>query len=548
MKLLHFFCVFLTVLASTWAEDVATVLGPRGARPVEHGYKADKCATEKNWPFCSDDDWGPKCPSGCRIQGLLDKADHSLLKKIEKIRQLLDQNRAKHRSADQASKQTYDYLKEKLTSNAGNDNSFYDLAEHLRHRIIDIKIKIERQLRILNALKTSIKDQVIEMQRLEVDIDIKLRSCKGSCKGYAEFSVDQASYVALDKQMDQLESQSVPSVETVSTLYVMKSRPLKDVVVDSKYKSGPAEEQKEVFFPEVKTVKLTLETQGSSSSSAATASQVPVCSLWIQQGNGVSQSVRQRDRGRRGRCPDRPEHPLCSDHQWESRCPSGCRLQGLMEQTERQTRGRLRDICERRQRYEDAATVSMVTTKHIYYINRKAIVKTHMSELRYVEFAEGLAMNLTSLRKRSAALLRKLKEQRSHVQKQLEDMYRQEVDVEIKLRSCQGSCNRSIAFHIDHNSYRSLANQMTLFSNTAKHRKSSLLNKDIAKIKLQPVAVGPPPSTDYKTIPMVQKELLTQFEDLEQNHVVLEEVLEETECLGSERERGKGEAGVLECK
>lgn len=66
----------------------------------------------------------------------------------------------------------------------------------------------------------------------QVDIDIKLRSCKGSCKGYAEFSVDQASYVALDKQMDQLESQSVPSVETVSTLYVMKSRPLKDVVVD----------------------------------------------------------------------------------------------------------------------------------------------------------------------------------------------------------------------------------------------------------------------------------------------------------------------------
>nr|XP_024000882.1 fibrinogen alpha chain-like [Salvelinus alpinus] len=234
------------------------------------------------------------------------------------------------------------------------------------------------------------------MQRLEVDIDIKLRTCKGSCKGYVEFSVDKESYVALDKQMDQLESQSVQSVETVRTLYVMKSRPLKDVVVDSKYKSGPAEEQKEVFFPEVKTVKLTLETQESDASSAA---KVPVCSLWMQQGTGVTQSVRQRDRGRRGWCPDRPEYPLCSDHQWESRCPSGCRLQGLMEQTERQTAGRLRDICERTQRYEDAATSSMVTTKHIYNSNRKAIVKTHMSELRYVEFAEGLAMNLTSLRK-----------------------------------------------------------------------------------------------------------------------------------------------------
>uniref|UniRef100_A0A4W5L9G6 Fibrinogen alpha/beta/gamma chain coiled coil domain-containing protein n=1 Tax=Hucho hucho TaxID=62062 RepID=A0A4W5L9G6_9TELE len=136
-----------------------TVLSPRGTRPVEHGYKADKCATERSWPFCSDDDWGPKCPSGCRIQGLVDKADHSLLKRIEKIRKLLDQSRAKHRS--------------RLTSNAGeilyrDDNSFYDLAERLRQRIVDIKIKIDRQLRILNALKTSIKDQVIEMQRMEV--------------------------------------------------------------------------------------------------------------------------------------------------------------------------------------------------------------------------------------------------------------------------------------------------------------------------------------------------------------------------------------------
>ncbi|XP_045077714.1 fibrinogen alpha chain [Coregonus clupeaformis] len=196
--------------------------------------------------------------------------------------------------------------------------------------------------------------------------------------------------------------------------------------------------------------------------------------------------------------------------------------------------------------YQDVVTASMVTTKHIYNTNRKAIVKTHVFELKYVEFAKGLAWNLTSLRKRSAALLRKLNEQRSHVQKQIEDMYRQEVDIDIKLRSCQGSCNRSSAFRIDHDGYRSLHRQMTLFSNATEHQKNSPL-KDIAKITLQPVDVGPPPSTDYKTIPIVQKELLTQFEDLEQNRVVLEEVLEETECLGSEGERGTGEAGVPEC-
>lgn len=34
-----------------------------------------------------------------------------------------------------------------------------------------------------------------------MDIDIKLRSCKGSCQGYSEYQVDKESYVALDKQV-----------------------------------------------------------------------------------------------------------------------------------------------------------------------------------------------------------------------------------------------------------------------------------------------------------------------------------------------------------
>lgn len=33
------------------------MLDPRGARPVEQGTRSDKCATEKEWPFCTDDQW-----------------------------------------------------------------------------------------------------------------------------------------------------------------------------------------------------------------------------------------------------------------------------------------------------------------------------------------------------------------------------------------------------------------------------------------------------------------------------------------------------------
>ncbi|XP_033970213.1 fibrinogen alpha chain [Trematomus bernacchii] len=268
--------VFLTLLcvASTLADPV----DPRGARPVQQGTRSDKCATEKEWPFCTDEQWGSKCPSGCRIQGLLDKYDHGTLTKIEKIRSLLDQNRAKHRSADQVSKQTHDYLKEKLTLDSGNDNSYFDLAQSLRTRITAMKIRIDRQLGVLAALKQRVKDQVDDMQRLEIDIDIKLRSCKGSCQTYAKYDVDQDSYVTLQKQVDQLDSQAAQNIEAVGTLYVMKSRPLKGVIVDSVYKSGPTgpamAQQKEDMFPDVNTVNLILELEGSSSS-PATISKAP---------------------------------------------------------------------------------------------------------------------------------------------------------------------------------------------------------------------------------------------------------------------------------
>ncbi|XP_016432191.1 fibrinogen alpha chain-like [Sinocyclocheilus rhinocerous] len=278
MKLTHSLLCLFVVVSSALSED--TVVNPRGARPIEHGYKAQDTCKTNEWPMCTDDDWGTKCPSGCRIQGLIDKADHDIIKKIDKIRRLLDEGRKLYRSTDQVSKNTYTYLRERLTSSAGNDNRYSTLAEQLRERITDIKIKIDRQLRLLDALKSQVKDQVVVIQRLEVDIDIKLRTCKGSCASYSEFSVDRESYVALEKQMDNLNALRVQSVETVSSLGIMKSRPLKDVVLPSIYKSGTGKaEQKQLLFGDVGQMQLTLEAEGSTAESAATVSKFPTSGM-----------------------------------------------------------------------------------------------------------------------------------------------------------------------------------------------------------------------------------------------------------------------------
>ncbi|KAL7374978.1 hypothetical protein ABVT39_010008 [Epinephelus coioides] len=271
--------IFLSLMfvASALAAD----FNPRGTRPVQPATRSEKCDTEKEWPFCTSDNWGPKCPSGCRIQGLMDKDDHDLLKKIEKIRSLLEQNKANYRNADHNSKETFTILRERLTIDADHDNNYFDLAQSLRQRITDMKIKIDRQLSVLAALKDRVKDQVVEMQRLEVDIDIKLRSCKGSCQSYSEYNVDKDSYVELDKQINQLDAQSGQRIESVGSLSVMKSTLLKDSNVETLYKSKDttvAAQQREDMFPDVNTVQLILEEEGSSSS-PATISKVPGTSL-----------------------------------------------------------------------------------------------------------------------------------------------------------------------------------------------------------------------------------------------------------------------------
>lgn len=87
--------------------------------------------------------------------------------------------------------------------------------------------------------------------------------------------MDRESYVTLDKQMDNLNAMRVQSVETVSSLGIMKSRPLKDVLVPTIYKSGTGKAEQKLLFGDVGQMQLSLEAEGSTAESAATVSKFP---------------------------------------------------------------------------------------------------------------------------------------------------------------------------------------------------------------------------------------------------------------------------------
>ncbi|KAM3590169.1 uncharacterized protein V6R79_005238 [Siganus canaliculatus] len=206
-----------------------------------------------------------------------------------------------------------------------------------------------------------------------------------------------------------------------------------------------------------------------------------------------------------------------------------------MSQMETEMEGKLRKICQDAKTYEDAAEKSMKTMTQIYNYKRKDIVHRHASDLVFVERADALTKNLTLLRRRSSELSRKLQQLNHDVRKQVEDLYRAEVDIDMTLRSCRGSCRSALPFAFDHPGYETLQTAVDLTEKSFIQEQKTP-RKAVPRLKLRPVDVSAAASSEYKSIPWVQREPLTQFEDIGLNRMVLEEPADGNAADSSELE------------
>ncbi|KAG8592456.1 hypothetical protein GDO81_000508 [Engystomops pustulosus] len=249
--------LLLCLVSTTWSEtfEEAGATG-RGPRIVEQ--KSDStCKQETNWQVCSDDDWGPKCPSGCRIAGLSDSTDKEFSNRIDAIKKKLKDGQNSHDLIDIRTKDVYKIIRDKLVAAQQTDGSYNQVSESLRQKIDVLKVKVSRQIERIKLLQGSLRDQVVEIKRLEVDIDIKLRACKGSCAKGVDFHVDGESYENIQKQLLQAESTDLrPNVDPVP---ILKMRPMKDSTVDSKYKALAQEKEKFPLFSDINQYSFVLE-------------------------------------------------------------------------------------------------------------------------------------------------------------------------------------------------------------------------------------------------------------------------------------------------
>lgn len=62
---------------------------------------------------------GSKCPSGCRMQGLIDEADHDFHDRINKLKKMLSENQNSYKKAVIVKQETIDILSQNLVNEQG---------------------------------------------------------------------------------------------------------------------------------------------------------------------------------------------------------------------------------------------------------------------------------------------------------------------------------------------------------------------------------------------------------------------------------------------
>uniref|UniRef100_A0A8C9DS95 Fibrinogen alpha chain n=1 Tax=Prolemur simus TaxID=1328070 RepID=A0A8C9DS95_PROSS len=198
---LSFVCVNESLKAADPGEGefLAEGGGVRGPRVVE---KHQSACRDSDWPFCSDEDWNYKCPSGCRMKGLIDEVNQDFTNRINKLKNSLIDYQKSNKDSNSVTRNIMEILRGDFAKANNYDSAYNQVSEDLRSRIEILKRKVIEKVQQIQLLQNNVRSQLVDMKRLEVDIDIKIRSCKGSCSRALNHQVDLKDYEDQQKQLE----------------------------------------------------------------------------------------------------------------------------------------------------------------------------------------------------------------------------------------------------------------------------------------------------------------------------------------------------------
>ncbi|XP_035887816.1 fibrinogen alpha chain [Phyllostomus discolor] len=231
MSTARIFCLVLSLAGTVWTaetgpgEFLAEGGAARGPRLTE---RQQSSCRETDWPFCSDDDWHQKCPSGCRMKGLIDEVNQDFTNRINKLKNSLFDYQKNNKDSNSVTKNIIDLVRGDFANANNNDNTFNQVSQDLRSRLEVLKRKVTEQVQHIQLLQKNVKAQLIDMKRLEVDIDIKIRSCQGSCSRSVTRGIDLQDYEEQQKQLEQIFAKDLLPSKYRQHLPVLKMSPALD--------------------------------------------------------------------------------------------------------------------------------------------------------------------------------------------------------------------------------------------------------------------------------------------------------------------------------
>ncbi|XP_059820788.1 fibrinogen alpha chain-like [Hypanus sabinus] len=250
-------------------QTMNTPLVPRGPRPSTTAQQKSSSCSETKWAICTDSDWGPKCPSGCRMQGLIDVKNQQNDEQIKDIRQMLDDYSKMFGSTHITVTEAINRIKQSLDGLGKFGDTYYQQVNQLNSRLIILQTKINEQIYKINVLRQSILEQYKDITRLEVDIDIKIRACRGSCSKSFIYNINRERNAQLKKNLEHLISSGIRSSVYGKPTHAFKMRQLKDNP-NSHFKSRTTDEKYPFFWDAISMREYTLETNKEDSSVSET--------------------------------------------------------------------------------------------------------------------------------------------------------------------------------------------------------------------------------------------------------------------------------------
>lgn len=259
------FCLVLSVAGTVWTaetdegEFLAAGGGARGPRITDRKQSACK---ETDWPFCADEDWIQKCPSGCRMKGLIDEVNQDFTNRINKLKNAFFDYQKNNKDSSSLTRNIMELLRGDFVNSNHNDNTYNQVSEDLRSRLETLNRKVTEHVQLIQLLQKNVKDQLVEMKRLEVDIDIKIRSCQGSCSRAVARVIDLQDYEDQQKQVEHLIAKDLLPPKYRQSLPLLKMNPSLDLVPrESKIQLQAAPPEFKALM-EMRQMQMTLERSG----------------------------------------------------------------------------------------------------------------------------------------------------------------------------------------------------------------------------------------------------------------------------------------------